>query len=580
VILIFPNLVCEKNTRNSFGMEAEPQPQPAAVSLTNLLSSDVGGTVLSWLCLDGDTGTVAVPSASRALCALRSTCAALAHGWHDADVLCELLSGRSRPADFAKEELGGFARQPWLPERVDAALGPRVPEDHACIADGLSAAAALVGTAPGAAAVTVRVAAGRYVITRALELPDGVRLVGSCSAGGAVVIQVDGCVGVTSSAWGAELVNLTFRTGSGSSAAGSGGSGDDPAPDWTGNENDDALDFPGGGELGGGGVVVAGPGQGAAAADTESDNDEDEDGGGEEERAEWGSCHCIFIHAGNLLLKDCDISCMAGCGVAIVCDRDAAAGDSAAALFKPEDPPRMLRCTVHGGGDVGVYIEGVTAVLTDCTVKDHDLSNVELLRSGAGTQLVRCRIEGGDEAGLHCCEGSSAALSSCHIVGSGMAGLVAQEAATINLCECTIRSGWEGGIMANGVNTNVVMQDSTVHFNAEVGVEAKERARVVLRKSSVRSNGTAGILSRLDGRVEIEECEISDNGLAGVEARETGFVQLASCTLSGVKPAVLRDEDSGCSGIQSLPAFLASHDSVGAGLFGTSHYLSTPLWSP
>jgi len=47
--------------------------------------------------------------------------------------------------------------------------------------------------------------------------------------------------------------------------------------------------------------------------------------------------------------------------------------------------------------------------------------------------------------------------------------------------------------MAMGVGTAVVLDESTVSCNAEVGVEAKEHGRVVLHQSVVRSNGTAFI---------------------------------------------------------------------------------------
>ena len=220
------------------------------------------------------------------------------------------------------------------------------------------------------------------------------------------------------------------------------------------------------------------------------------------------------------------------------------------------------------GGDVGVYIQGTSATLIDCTVKDHSLSNVELLRSGPEMQLRGCKIEGGHEAGLHCCEASSAVLTDCHIFSSGMAGLAAQEAAKINLHRCTIRSGWEGGVMAMGKDTAVELQECIISFNTEVGIEAKQQACICLKKSTVRSNGTAGVLSRLEGQVHIDKCRGSDNGLAGVEVREKGIAQVNDSVLYGKSPkSAPQQNDKDCSP-QSLPAFLTSHDSVGAGLFG------------
>jgi hypothetical protein len=506
---------------------------PALVELVSA-QPEVANSVLYWLCVRDDAhqeavglaDRISIVDAAQALCALRSTCKTLARTWADAVVLAELLSGRKRPAGFTEKELGGFARQPWLPEWVDAAHGPRIPEDHASISDGLSAAAAIAArrcradpcatsgdgaTSPssgrGEKPVKVRLAAGSYTVTSSLDLPGGVRLVGSCAVG-AAVIQVVGCIGVSSAGQNSELVNLTFRA------------------------------------------------RGSKASDNDAHGEP-----GEDRAHEWGSRHCIYIRAGNLLLQDCDISCECGCGVAIVRDRDQEPP------AEPVEYPRLLRCTVHDGGDVGVYIESSSAELTDCIIKGHALSNIELLQSGSATKLRGCTVEGGDEAGLHCCEGSVATLTGCIVRNSGMAGLAAQEASNIKLCRCTIQSGWEGGVMAMGEDTAVLLDESTVSYNAEVGVETKEHGRVVLHKSVIRSNGTAGVLTRLSGKAQIDECQIFDNGLAGVEAREHGIAQLASCHLSGVKPVPQRHKTEDCLP-QSLPAFLSSHDSVGSGIFG------------
>ena len=87
-----------------------------------------------------------------------------------------------------------------------------------------------------------------------------------------------------------------------------------------------------------------------------------------------------------------------------------------------------------------------------------------------------------------------------------------------------------------------------------------------LNNSCVRSNGTAGVLCRLESKAYLNGCQISSNGLAGVEAREASHVEMDRCTLFGAKSKQQLLDDQGCSP-QSLPAFLASHDSVGAGLF-------------
>ena len=187
-------------------------------------------------------------------------------------------------------------------------------------------------------------------------------------------------------------------------------------------------------------------------ADDDDDDDDDDGGGGAQ-----GACHCIQICAGNLLVQDCDISCADGCGVLIMQLREGEVFG-----FRNSDPPRLLRCRVHDGGDVGVCIESAMAVLTDCVIRGHTMSNIELLQSSSGTILTGCKIEGGDQAGLHCCERSLAEMTDCQIFGSGMAGLAASEGAAVRMCRCTIREGWEGGVMATGEGTRVTLDDCTV----------------------------------------------------------------------------------------------------------------------
>ena len=78
---------------------------------------------------------------SEQVCALRATCTALARGWDDARVLAELLSGRRRPADFGLGELRGTGRFLRLLDLIDAAHGPRVPQDYNTISEAVRHAA-------------------------------------------------------------------------------------------------------------------------------------------------------------------------------------------------------------------------------------------------------------------------------------------------------------------------------------------------------------------------------------------------------------------------------------------------------
>ena len=114
---------------------AAQQPSP----LLELVSSqpEVATGILRWLC-----HRTPLADASRSMCALRATCAAFAQ-WEDTVQLVALLTGRRRPGELAA---GGFAcTYPSVVDAIDAAHGPRVPEDFETIAAAIRAAEEVAG---------------------------------------------------------------------------------------------------------------------------------------------------------------------------------------------------------------------------------------------------------------------------------------------------------------------------------------------------------------------------------------------------------------------------------------------------
>lgn len=338
---------------------------------------DVASGVLYWLCVrtqhQGSTSRsvarVSLSAGARAVCALRSTCTALARRWADARVLAELLSGRQRPADFAAGVLRGTERHLRLLELIDAAHGPRVPQDYATIGEALAHAARRIRSyrrwadriqPNGREMLTVQLAAGTYTLTEPLALPDNVRLMGRCAAGAAIV-RVVGCVGFTSAGIGAQLVNITVRSSS---------------------RDDD--------------------GEGGGAAGWPRDAD-----------ARPG--HAVWIRGGDLLVQDCTISCAIGNGVVIGARGASFRGQgSTQALCEAHGRlPRLLRCAIeapvlsrpaevggHDGVAAGVCVEVMAAEIIDCVFRGN-FNQLELGYSKAGTLVHGCRMEGARENGVY-----------------------------------------------------------------------------------------------------------------------------------------------------------------------------------
>jgi hypothetical protein len=468
---------------------------------------------------------------ARALHSLRCSCVLL---WRcrAACTLAELLRGTRRPFELAPEELARLGAPPHeVLERIDAAHGPRVPEDFRTLGDALRDAEVRQGLSEQCGVAvrrphTIRVGPGTHRVSTTLELCDGVHLVGGCPAGQAVV-EVAGCVGLRSGARGSALVNLRIRSA--------------PPPPPTPPSPTAALDaYSGGGGGGDGGVGQRGweeeeeeeeqaQAQGVAAEEEmepfflDEDSDFPHDG--------------IHICGGDLQICDCDISFAAGAGVVV---RPLAGGAEEVGgqeeggqqgshrrpgggerhPFDSASPPRLLRTRVHDGGDTGVFVADSCCQLIECTVAAHQLSNIEIKGCLPGTVLRGCCIEGGEEAGLHIYDGGAALIEHTSVRGSGMAGVAVRDGSCPRLRHCVLEHGYEGGCMAMGEDTLVDLTDCVVRCNAETGAEAKDGARLTLRRCALIGNGTTGLLCRHHARVELGGCVLARNGLAAVEVRE------------------------------------------------------------
>ena len=354
----------------------------------------------------------------------------------------DLLRGVRRPADLTRGEIASIQRPYALLERIDAAHGPRVPEDCKTLAAALRAAARQRFKNGGT--VTIRVGSGTHQVTTPLRLSDGVRLVGSCPAGAAVV-EVIGCIGIRTAALGAALVNLRIFSAV-ALAADDGDSDDGGGDDDSGGESGDDEDD--------GGVPEAGHPGDAPLGEGALDQDGEEVGLGHGDDGHIAEGEELFdgiqICGGDLLIQDCDISFAGGAGVVVRRAEGSEQGEHWHP-FDSERPPRLLRCSIHDGGDTGVFIADSCCELIECAIAAHQLSNLEMKNCSPGTLLRHCTIEHGEEAGLHIYDGGAPIIESCAIRGNCMAGVAVRDGSNPVLRRCVIEGGWEGGVMAMGL---------------------------------------------------------------------------------------------------------------------------------
>lgn len=381
-------------------------------------------------------------ASARAVCALRSTCTALARGWNDARVLAELLSGRRRPADYGVDELRGTSRFLRLLDLIDAAHGPRVPQDYATVAEAVRHAGRRIrgyrhAQPNGREMLTVQLAAGAHALTAPVALPDNVRVMGRCPPGAAVV-HVIGCVGFTSAGIGAQLVNITIRsTSSGTTNPASG-------------ENRPPVD------------PDARPG------------------------------HAVWIRGGDLLVKDCVISCAIGNAVVIGARGATFRGQgSTQALCEAHGRlPRLVDCRIEaplvsqpaevGGYDgvaAGVCVEVMAAEIVNCSFYGN-FNQIELGYSKPGTLIYGCHLEGAQENGVYSYD-EAQALIMCSTIRGGKECVRCCEGSRLVLEDCSLDESSSVGISAQDQGSVIELRDSNTSIQVDgASIECTDEARI------------------------------------------------------------------------------------------------------
>lgn len=387
---------------------------------------EVAACVLRWLCHwpspgpfdrsndhDGvDNGLcLSVAETARSIFALRVTCTAFAQ-WEDSLQLAALLTGRQRPGDFSSK--GGFAHiYPVIVDAIDASHGPRVPEDFDTIDAAIRGACTPGARRSRAEAISLN--AGLYVLTEPVVMHDGLKLVGRC-APGAAVLQFNDCVGITSAAIGAEVCNVTIHS--------------------TGTQSS-------------------------------------QDSADKKSPARGLRLHSVWVQGGDLLVRDCSITPAGGHGVLIgTCEANADAMHARYEQSMLGQMPRFVRCHVYGGTAAGVCIDSTSAKLIDCTV-----SGLELAYSTPGTSIHSCTIYGASHNAVMCHDQAHAMLMHCNISGGPECVRVC-DSSDVSLLECEIHDGIKAGVSVEGGGTVVRVEGGSVSGSGNTRVAVSGDALV------------------------------------------------------------------------------------------------------
>eukprot|EP01043_Picozoa_sp_COSAG02_P012512 COSAG02_NODE_483_length_21396_cov_20.544801_2_plen_640_part_00 len=457
--------------------------EPGLVELV-CAQPDVASSVLYWLCVrthhqgsrSRSVTRVSVGASARAVCALLSTCTALARGWDDAHVLAELLSGRRRPADYNAGELRGTELFLRLLDLIDAAHGPRVPQDFGTVAEAVRHAARRIrgyrhAQPNGRELLTVQLAAGTHLLDAPVALPDNVRVMGRCPPGAAVV-HVVGCVGFTSAGIGAQLVNLTIRSTSGTSPSSS--------------DNSIPVD------------PDARPG------------------------------HAVWIRGGDLLVKDCVISCAIGNAVVIGARGAPFRGQgSTQALCEAHGRlPRLVDCRIEApivsqpaevggyeGVAAGVCVEVMAAEIIDCSFYGN-FNQIELGYSKPGTLIHGCRLEGAQENGVYSYDEAQARII-CSTIRGGRECVRCCEGSRLVVEECSLDGSSTACISAQGQGSVIELRDSNMKA-AGASIEYTDGARVflngVLLAPANRATLTLSCSANDNIETETHEASVNQSG--------------------------------------------------------------------
>ena len=160
-----------------------------------------------------------------------------------------------------------------------------------------------------------------------------------------------------------------------------------------------------------GGTIIESLAPGARLTRLTLRGGESSGGQGDSESGAGDATETTGVHIqADLRMEDCDVRDCAGICVYV-------AAHTGSNVDSNVGPPCLVRCGIHGGGDVGVWLCR-SAELRDCQVSNCALSCIEV-SGGADPLLTRCTVWGSREAGVHVYEGGLGLYEDCLIYGNG-----------------------------------------------------------------------------------------------------------------------------------------------------------------
>lgn len=241
----------------------------------------------------------------------------------------------------------------------------------------------------------------------------------------------------------------------------------------------------------------------------------------------------VRIHDGGVRLQACDITNVAeGNPMVHYCVE----------VYNAQ--PTLVGCNIHDGKDEGVFMEGGSVRLEDCTIARMKYSGVlnsmdgdvvligcNIAQNGrAGvfvnglegtTRLTRCVIHDGLARGvwirycervtLDCCDVYSNAFENVMITGGGR----------VKMSDCAVRDGQAGGVVVKGDGSSARLRRCALAGNRGGGVVTLCGGAAVLASCSLCDHPVGGVVVMTDSAVTVgEDCTFARNAEGDVVHRE------------------------------------------------------------
>ena len=168
------------------------------------------------------------------------------------------------------------------------------------------------------------------------------------------------------------------------------------------------------------------------------------------------------------------------------------------------------------GEEYAVAITGGSLEMDGCDIASATLSCVGV--QGSEARLLRCTLHGGGQAGVIFSNAGRGTVEGCDIHSNHLVGVNVVGSSDVTIRGNRIRDGRDDGIRFSYQATGLV-EDNEIFGNAGVGVSIIVGSSPVIRRNRIREGKGSGILIEDKSQGVISENEIFGNGLSGIQVR-------------------------------------------------------------